>query len=214
MTQVTADKNRSYSGLITRERQKKTGEFFTPDVLIDKMIDRAGETILEMGKTMFEPAAGDGNILARYITRRVQYNVERGVQAAVAAADAIRNVYACEYMKDNRDAIVRRLLDLAVEYGCITTGKRPNCALRAAVRDHVVYCNTVDPWDTSEGRSYPAWLIEAIPSDRWVYMRKKSKNYKENKSLHYKKCAEADAELTKNAAKASGQQTLDDLFGI
>lgn len=204
MTQVTADKNRSYSGLITRERQKKTGEFFTPDVLIDKMIDRAGESILEMGKTMFEPAAGDGNILARYIARRVQYNVERGVQASAAASDAIRNVYACEYMKDNHDAIVRRLGDLASVY------EAGDCV----IPEHIAYCNTVDPWDTSEGRSYPAWLIEAIPSDRWVYMRKKSKNYKTNKSLHYKKCAEASAELAKNATKASGQQTLDDMFGI
>lgn len=180
---ATKDNARTYSNAITRERQKETGEIFTPQYLVDQMIDKLGESAMKLGYTIFEPAAGDGNFVARIIERKIQWNVANGVSLADAAKGAVSDVYACEYMKDNRDAIIRRIGDMLITMGLYSNKTEwSNSTIRSIARKRVAYCNTLDPWDKTDGREYPKWLMDAIPADKWEQLKKKSKHFKKTKA--------------------------------
>ncbi|MGL4894663.1 MAG: hypothetical protein ACRC47_07460 [Shewanella sp.] len=192
----TQDQARTYSGPITRERQKETGEIFTPLYMVDKMIDMLGAEALELGFTVLEPAAGDGNFVARIIERKIRHNVENGIDIKVAAKGAVSDVYACEYMKDNHNSIIRRIGDLLVDLGVFGNKTEwNNSGIRHIVRRNVAYCNTLDPWDESEGRIYPSWMVAAIDDPQWEKMKKKSKNYKTNKGLFDRDCEKVQGTL-------------------
>ena len=187
------------------DRETSKNEVFTPRHLIDKMIAKM-PGIDELEATFFEPAAGDGNIVIAIL----EHKLNKAGWSLPNALLAVKSIYACEYMKDNRDAIVRRVGDLLIERGLMADRTEyNNSAIRSAVRSRVAYCNTIDPWDTSEGRSYPKWLITEVSPDRLVDWSKKSKFYKENKDLWAKELNQAKADLER--AKRPQMLSLDDL---
>jgi hypothetical protein len=140
MTKKHIDKARTASDHKTKERVKKTGEVFTPPELINEMLDQLPEDLWQPGKTVLEPAAGDGNFVVEVLKRKMA--------AGCTPTQAIQDVYAVEYMLDNVQAMKRRVLDLI--------GDTPEH--RAIVDDRIAYANTLDANDTSEGRLYPNWL--------------------------------------------------------
>ncbi len=176
------DNARTYSKDISRERQKETGEIFTPLFLVDEMINRLGKDALSVDFTIFEPAAGDGNFVARIIERKIDLvlanltTAQKDIWLQDLCERVVTSVYCCEYMKDNVATIKTRILELVQSYGTIDI--KP---IRRILARNVAYCNTVDAWDTTEGRKYPDWLIRAMggkDSDQYLSMRAKSKHYK------------------------------------
>lgn len=220
---TTVDKNRKFSGPITRERQKETGEIFTPESVVALMIDKAGLDFLRIGFKVFEPAAGDGNILFQVLCSKIRHylykkrkfkmdsksiTVEFKKSLRYAAASIINDLYACEYMRDNRDAIIQRVKSVFYHKNCDNPTEFEWATKYLPVLErNIAYCNTIDPWDTSEGRKYPDWLFE--PSDMidentasiWVSMRKASKYYKENPDLHLERDKAADSFLANLSKK-------------
>lgn len=128
-----ADDARTFTSKIDKDRQQQNKEFFTPIDLVDKMID-----CTDINGSYFEPSCGDGNIIYRVI--------ERKILAGISAYDAISSIYACEYMIDNRNATIERILSL------VGDKHRPH------VEEKIAYCNTLDEYDVSDGRCYPHWL--------------------------------------------------------
>lgn len=172
---------RQFTDQVDRDRQKKTGEVFTPQYLVDEMINRV-PGILNPGTTVLEPAAGDGNIVARLIERKIQ-------EGKCSPEQAISDVHACEYMVDNRNAIVKRIEHVVTEAGFEWTDR-----LAKMTEMNVAYCNTVDPWDTTEGRKFPGWLVLAIPAKDWLDLRCKSK-FAKGSNLFADKTIQAEREI-------------------
>ena len=137
--EIFKDKARN-SKHITKARMKQTGEVFTPRELIDEMLDKLPTEVWGAGKTFLEPAAGDGNFVIAVL--------ERKLTAGCSPTQAIQDVYAIEYMKDNVQVMRRRVLDLI---GHTEWHKK-------LVRKHIAHANTLDPFDTTDGRRYPKWM--------------------------------------------------------
>lgn len=139
-SKIFKDRARQHGEHITKERAKQTGEVFTPRELIDEMLDKLPSDVWQAGKTFLEPAAGNGNFVIAVL--------ERKLNAGCSPTQAISDVYAIEYMKDNVDVMCKRVLDLIGD----------TLEHRAIVDDHIAYANTLDPFDNSDGRKYPHWM--------------------------------------------------------
>ena len=134
------DQARTASNQITLERQKQTGEVFTPPELINEMLDQVDPVLFQPGKTFLEPAAGDGNMVIEYLKRKMKHGC--------TPTEALADCYAVEYMKDNLEAMRARVLELC--------GRTPEH--EAIVNEQIVHANFLDQFDTADGRKYPVWL--------------------------------------------------------
>lgn len=130
------------SSSITQDRAKLTGEVFTPLELVNTLLDQFPMTVWSSGKTFFEPAAGDGNFVIEVLKRKIKVG-------HCTPTEAILDVFAIDYMQDNVNVMKERVLALI--------GDTPQH--REIVNDHIVYANTLDANDRSEGRRFPAWLL-------------------------------------------------------
>lgn len=135
MTLDTARKSKQ----ISRARQKKTDEIFTNQYCTDLLISMFDEEAFHPGKTFLEPAAGDGNLVEAVFLKKLKY---------CTPTEALKDIYAIEYMKDNWEFLCTRMLRLA--------GDTPEH--REIISRNIAYANTLDANDTSEGRSFPEWL--------------------------------------------------------
>lgn len=134
------DQARTASDQITVERQKQTGEVFTPAELINQMLDQVDTSLFAPGKTFLEPAAGDGNMVIEYLKRKLEHGC--------TPTEALQDTFAVEYMKDNLEAMRKRVLELC--------GRTPEH--EAIVNEQIVHANFLDELDTEDGRRYPKWL--------------------------------------------------------
>ena len=92
----------------SKERVRKFAEVFTPDWLVRKMVDLLPEEAFEAGKTVLEPACGEGAFLADILHRKLS-RVKPGSEEAFLA---LASLYGVEIQADNVAACRRRLLDI------------------------------------------------------------------------------------------------------
>ena len=87
------------------ERVKKTGEVFTPTALVieimQKMLDNNPD-VFAPGKTVLDPACGDGQFLVPVKWYKVLYH-------GMTEADALKDIYGVDIMRDNVDMCKSRL---------------------------------------------------------------------------------------------------------
>jgi len=81
------------------DRVKSTGEVFTPT---DLVIDIVKDLDLSPGKTVLDPACGDGQFLV--VTKWVKVLIHGMTEAA-----ALEDIYGVDIMRDNVDVCVQRL---------------------------------------------------------------------------------------------------------
>jgi hypothetical protein len=110
----------------TKERIKKTGEVFTPPPLICDMLTKLGPEVWEENKTFLDPAAGDGNIVVTVLAWKLA--------EGHGPTEALKSVYAVEYMQDNARTMRRRLLRLVGD-----TKEH-----RSILRNNIVWANTLE----------------------------------------------------------------------
>jgi len=135
------DKARTYTKQVSKERQKKHGEVFTPPELIREMLDELPAKIFKPGMTCLEPAAGDGN----FVVEMLKYKMKWG---GCTPTQALQDVFAVELLADNVKAMKKRVLEL-----CRDTEEH-----RKIFDINIAHANFLDPNDTDEGRKYPDWL--------------------------------------------------------
>ena len=92
----------------SKERVRKFAEVFTPDWLVRKMVDLLPDEAFEAGKTVLEPACGEGAFLADILHRKLS-RVKPGSEEAFLA---LASLYGVEIQADNVAACRRRLLDI------------------------------------------------------------------------------------------------------
>lgn len=84
------------------DRIKATGEIFTPDSLVIEMVSYLDVNLFGPGKTVLDPACGDGQFLlaAKYIKMNAH---------GMSEAAALQDIYGVDIMRDNVDLCRRRL---------------------------------------------------------------------------------------------------------
>jgi len=98
-------RNRSYMSGVERDavRVKATGEVFTPTELVQEILNQYPiEMFSEPGKTVIDPACGDGQFLGEVLIRKM----ENGS----TFEQALSTVYGVDLMEDNVQLCRERLL--------------------------------------------------------------------------------------------------------
>lgn len=93
-------------------RKKQTAEVFTPDFLINEMLDKLPEEVWEENKTFCDPACGTGNFLIEVLLRKLKkgYN----------PLNALKSIYGADIMRDNIRECRERLLKIIKEFDILT----------------------------------------------------------------------------------------------
>ena len=94
----------SYMGEINRDeyRVKVTAEVFTPTDLVIRMFRECGVDKFTPGKTVFDPACGDGQFLVAVKWVKVLFH-------DMTESDALNDIYGIDLMRDNVDLCKKRL---------------------------------------------------------------------------------------------------------
>lgn len=86
----------------SKERIKVTGEVFTPDVVVQKLLNQIPEEKFQNpNSTFLDNSAGNGNFLVALKERLCQYHPEQHVLDNM--------IYAVEFMEDNHRELCERL---------------------------------------------------------------------------------------------------------
>ena len=83
-------------------RVKKTGEIFTPTDTVIQMIEMSGVDNFAPGKTVFDPACGDGQMLVTVKWLKV-------LHFGMTEEQALKDIYGVDIMRDNVDLCKKRL---------------------------------------------------------------------------------------------------------
>lgn len=124
-------------GTISKDRVKKNGEVFTPDEIVNDMLDMLDNSMANrlgvsdsnnindftyIDDTRLEPTCGDGAILVRILDRklgRVQKIKEQGDNWQEALLRSVASIYGVDITADNIVMSKRRMLDV-IENGSTT----------------------------------------------------------------------------------------------
>jgi type I restriction-modification system DNA methylase subunit len=97
---------------ITRQaRQKKTAEVFTPDALVNEILDKLPKTVWEENKTFLDPAAGNGQFLVWVLIKKLS--------KGHTLLATLKSIYGVDLMLDNVQECRARLLQVASAFGRI-----------------------------------------------------------------------------------------------
>lgn len=91
-------------------RKKQTGEYFTPEWQVRKMIDKIPEEFWkDPSKTVLEPSCGNGNFVVQVIQKKVE--------CGSTVEQAIKTTYAIDLMEDNVIETRKRVKGIILELG-------------------------------------------------------------------------------------------------
>ena len=86
----------------TVDRVKATGEIFTPSQLVLEMLKYCGIEVLAPGRTVLDPACGDGQFLVAAKWVKI-------IHHGMSEKDALLDIFGIDIMRDNVDLCERRL---------------------------------------------------------------------------------------------------------
>lgn len=84
------------------DRVKATGEVFTPTELVIEILQNMDINCFTPGKTVLDPACGDGQFLVAVKWLKV-YHFD------MAEEEALKDIYGVDIMQDNVDLCIKRL---------------------------------------------------------------------------------------------------------
>lgn len=103
----------------SKQRIKDHGEVFTPDFIVEDMLDLVKQETERIESRFLEPACGDGNFLIKVIERKMevvkkrykksQFDYERMMLAAISS------IYGVELLDDNVEIARERLYRYCLE---------------------------------------------------------------------------------------------------
>ena len=96
--------NHAYMSSIDRDKQRiqSTAEIFTPTDLVIEMLNNIEIDRLGAGKTILDPACGDGQFLTAIKWVKVYIH-------QMTESDALEDIYGVDIMRDNVDLCKKRL---------------------------------------------------------------------------------------------------------
>lgn len=148
---------------LTETEQKKKGQYFTPDDIVDKMINF---TDLDWKGMIFEPTAGDGNIVMKIL--------EKKVSLGMTPQEAIDTTYANEFDEEPYNDMVTRVYDWCQEHNCIINRNNlTNCDAREfkpSCGKYEIITNL--PFGSWHNSNLPRQIINNYSDIRAVYLTK------------------------------------------
>lgn len=125
------------SGIKSKERVQKHGEVFTPDSIVNDMLDltEKGFDTSDYNKfidrTYLEPSCGNGNFLLRILDRKLAAVQQLPVdEQKLGIVRAFASVYGVDIQSDNVDESKERMMTL-LENGVVEVLELPNTPIRA-----------------------------------------------------------------------------------
>jgi len=116
----------------SEQRVRERGEIFTPEWLVDEMLDKLPQSLFQdPTKTYLDPACGDGNILVRVLRRKID-NGSTPLQA-------LQTTFGVDIMPDNVQECRKRLFSVAFEYD-----QRPTKDWKVALLTNIRVANTLE----------------------------------------------------------------------
>jgi len=122
----------------SKQRVKDHGEVFTPDFIVNDMLDLVKNETERIESRFLEPACGDGNFLAPILERKVdivkkkykssQVEFERNTLLAVSS------IYGVELLKDNVAVCIERLYKIIDEMYSKLYKNKCNAEFRKSLR--------------------------------------------------------------------------------
>lgn len=130
------------------QRKKQTAEDFTPEPLVNEMLDKLPQDVWSNpNKTFLDNSAGNGNFLVVILRRKLA--------AGHPPLQALSTIYGVELMPDNVEEMKDRLL---VELPTLT----PQEVKKARkIIDHNIVCHDALTWDYENWKSTKP--VEAKP---------------------------------------------------
>lgn len=107
------------NGIISKERVKNFGEVFTPDSIVNNMLDLVSEQLPEdenyITKTFLEPSCGDGQFLIRILYRKLLQVQKLPIeQRQFALVKAVSSIYGVDIQADNVINARRRMTNIII----------------------------------------------------------------------------------------------------
>jgi len=123
-----------------KQRRKETAEDFTPEPLVNEMLDKLPQEVWsDQSKTFLDNSAGNGNFLVAILRRKLS--------AGHPPLQALSTIYGVELMPDNVEEMKDRLL---VELPTLT----PEEVKKARkIIDHNIVCHDALTWDYENWKS-------------------------------------------------------------
>jgi type I restriction-modification system DNA methylase subunit len=84
-----------YEKYLPKEERRKLGEFYTPDEIIEHILDQVGykaESEIE-GKDLLDPACGSGGFLVKALNRLIKRYKAKGLDPKIILTNAINHIY-------------------------------------------------------------------------------------------------------------------------
>ena len=104
-----------------QERNKKTAEVFTPDSLVNKMLNKLPKEVWKKDKTFLDPACGNGQFLIHVLYRKIQKHNKNYPLSLKLASTLLQTIYGVDIMQDNITETRLRLLKMIELHGCEIT---------------------------------------------------------------------------------------------
>lgn len=104
------------NGIISKERVKEHGEVFTPDNIVNDMLDLVDNKDYNsiFDKTYLEPSCGDGQFLIRILFRKMKVIENMPInEREINLLKALSTIYGIDIQHDNVDKSIERLFKLA-----------------------------------------------------------------------------------------------------
>lgn len=143
--------------------QKKKGQYFTPDDIVDRMIEF---TDLDWKGNIYEPTAGDGNIVMKILDKKVSLGM--------TPQEAIDTTYANEFDTPVYDVLTVRLKSYCDEHSIYF---RPENTTNLDARTCRPSCDKYEiitnlPFGSWSNSSLPKQIINNYSDIRAVYLTK------------------------------------------
>lgn len=127
------------NGIKSKENVKDFGEVFTPDSIVNDMLDLVDNALKEenispeeyLAKTYLEPSCGDGQFLIRILDRKLASIVNNTAKEnwELATLKALSTIYGVDIQSINVEQSKRRMMEL-LKTGTINTFDLPNKEIR------------------------------------------------------------------------------------
>ena len=105
------------SSILKTGNNKAKCQKFTPDTLVDTMLDLAGYTTDLMGKTILENSFGTGNILKAIIVRYIKSAINEGYDEYAISQGLSNDIFGIELDETLFDNCMCELNDITNEFG-------------------------------------------------------------------------------------------------
>lgn len=117
----------------SKKRVKEFGEVYTPDWLVEKMLDLIPDEEFGADKEFLEPACGNGNFLVAILKRKLK-NIDRTKENELRC---LMSLHGVDIQQDNVEECRKRLADICVNLDSYVA--------RAILERNIVVGNTLEP---------------------------------------------------------------------